>query len=249
MNSLVYAKQMRSLELDNDAKVINNEFLRAKNIKELLSLDADIGLKIAEKEKNNEDASYLYTQREYLQKAMSYLVQKAEGEAKTAKVTGDTLQYSIELDQALKRVEIRLRQSGIAVNNKTIEKLKSDILTNNTIQGYYNSMKELNEQEVENLLDTIRSNVRSRQSSRLRDSLEQEKVEAEIAVSILGVVMQANSRKFGPLGEFRTTQGKVINALKKRYPNLVKTGFLDELVYSLDDTSGEVNVPQRGGVR
>lgn len=248
MNSAAIQAQKEGVVLDNDAKRINMQFLYMKNVKELQEMDADIGVKISEKERNNEDASRLYWEREQIRQTLGSVIKKMEGDAKFASINADYAAPRYELAMALDRVEIKLKQSGLAVNSKTIDKLISDIQTNNKIQGYYQSLQDLNYQQVENLVDDIRNNVRSRVSSRLKDKREQEKLEADITISVLGALMEANSKKFGVAGTFRSTQGKVVQVLKKQYPHLVNSDVLDKIFYNLDE--GPQNFQhQNGGVR
>lgn len=248
MNSVAIQAQKQGVELDNDAKRINLQFLYVKNVKELQDMDAEIGLKISEKERNHEDASRLYWEREQVRLTLGSVIKKMEGDARFANIQADYAPSRFELAMALDRVEIRLKQSGLAVNSKTIDKLISDIQTNDKIQGYYKSLQDLNYQQVENLVDDIRNNVRNRVSSRLKDKREQEKLEADITISVIGALMEANSKKFGVAGTFRTTQGKVVQVLKKQYPHLVNSDVLDKIFYNLDE--GPQNYQhQNGGVR
>lgn len=247
LGAINMSKQNELLDQQKEAGNINLEFQRVEKIANLQKMYAETGTLLEQKNLSHAEREMLEKRYFLLGETMDALIRKEYAEAKHSEIDTANLQYNYELSQALQRVQARLALSHIGVNNKEIEKLQSDIVTNGKIQSYYGSLVDLNYQQIDNLVDEIRNNVRNRVSSRLRDKREADKVEAEIVVSILGTLMDANSKQFGALGKFRTVQGKVVNVLKKQYPHLVNTDIFDELVYGLEDP--EIHTPQHGGVR
>ena len=235
LSNLSVAKDIQLKNIDIEKGNADMEFYRIKQLNEIQKIQMEISEMLSSKKLNDADRDLAEKNLEILEAQKQSLISKSKSESDSARVYADNLQRQLDDQHLASVISGRLAESNIDVNRKTIDKLVSDIVTNVKFQSYYDSLIRLNDQQVYNLVDEISNNVRKRVSSRFHDQLDERKVELEIVTSVLNSYMEANKRKFGIAGEFRTTQGKVIKALKRKFPELVNDDFFDRLLYSIDE--------------